>query len=42
MKIIKKFYEMVEILKEILEELRTHNRDFQEYKYNLNQVHRRY
>ncbi len=40
-KFFSKFYEAVELLKQILEELKHHNRAFDEYKYNLNQVHRR-
>ena len=41
MKLIDNFYRMVNLLEQILFELKTHNRDFQEYKRNLNQVQHR-
>ena len=41
MKIIKKFYEIVLLLEEILKELKKHNEAFNRYVYNLNQVYRR-
>jgi hypothetical protein len=40
-KIIEKFYEAVSLLSQILEELKHHNRQFDEYKHNLNQIHSR-
>lgn len=41
MKIFKKFYEAVDLLKKILQQLENHNEKFDEYVYNLNQVQRR-
>ena len=41
LKIIEKFYEIVSLLNQILEELKHHNKAFDEYKHNLNQIYRR-
>ena len=41
MKIIKKFYELVDLLELILKEIQEYRKDFNMYVYNLNQVYRR-
>ena len=41
MKIIKKFYELVDLLELILKEIQEYRKDFNRYVYNLNQVYRR-
>ena len=41
MKIIKEFYRLIELIEELLEEIKGHRRAFEEYKYNLNQVYKR-
>jgi len=41
MKIIKEFYRLVNLLEDILSEIKRHRESFEEYKYNLNQVYRR-
>ncbi len=41
MEIINKLLEAIELLKQILQELKVHNEKFNEYVYNLNQIQRR-
>lgn len=41
MKILRILYEFVELVKKISSDLESLQRDFAEYKYNLNQIHRR-
>ena len=41
MKIIREFYRLIQLIEELICEVRTHRRAFDEYKYNLNQIPKR-